>query len=758
MSRARTFRWIALVALLFSGVAPAGAHANDADNPDRPVIISVEGDVADARQTLVEAGVPADAVETIDGIDSLVVAAEEAEKALEILDEEVRQVEIDAEVRTITTTPNDPYHEYNWGMQASNVDDVWAQETGSDSVVIAIIDTGVTEVTDLEGRLTAGYDFVNDDADPVDDDGHGTQSAMVAAAAGNNDHGVAGACWNCRVMPVKVLGADGTGSYSDVAAGIVWAADQGADIINLSLGGPSPSVAMTSAVTYARSKGALVIAAAGNDGLNQVSYPGATPGVFGVAANTSSGQRYSWSNYSTVDADISAPGCLIAQDPLDDGWYWFCGTSAASPLVAGAAGLLLSHAPWSDAAALERALRVGAVHLPWVTRYTADGTLDAEASRLALTTVDTAPPTISLTGAPLGEYVKGTVSVSLSIGDDRGVRRVEAVSGTKVIASATMAAGSTRMGPTATLNINTQLISGTTLTLRAVDLAGNTAETSVNLTADNAPPALALNTPASRVLRGSETIAVTTTDAVSGIAATELWVGGTMRTTASSAPWVLAIDTTILTDGVHNFEVRAIDRAGNVTVRTRSYRVDNTAPGLEVTWPTSSWLRGRVEIPYSATDSASGVASVELLAGGVVIARSNPLSGKIYWNSFLTNGEAHLTIRVTDRAGNVTTASRLLQADNTLPSVTTALNWKVQGRVALTAVAADNVAVDSVNWWLVSATGVNTPALIGSGSGADWSVNWNSATVANGPARLRVDVRDAAGNLRSVQLRTTIAN
>jgi hypothetical protein len=141
-----------------------------------------------------------------------------------------------------------------------------------------------------------------------------------------------------------------------------------------------------------------------------------------------------------------------------------------------------------------------------------------------------------------------------------------------------------------------------------------------------------------------------------------------------------------------------------------------------------------------------------------VIARSNPLSGKIYWNSFLTNGEAHLTIRVTDRAGNVTTASRLLQADNTLPSVTTALNWKVQGRVALTAVAADNVAVDSVNWWLVSATGVNTPALIGSGSGADWSVNWNSATVANGPARLRVDVRDAAGNLRSVQLRTTIAN
>jgi hypothetical protein len=281
MPRARISKRVALVALLLSGVAPAGVDAtttlssDNSDNPGRSIIISVEGEVTDARQALFDAGVPEEAVDTIEGIDSLVVTAKEAEKALDILDEEIRQVEIDAEVRTMTTTPNDPYHEYNWGMKVSNVDAVWAEETGENSVVIAIVDTGVTEVTDLDGRLTAGYDFVNDDTDPIDDEGHGTQSAMVAAAAGNNDHGVAGACWNCRIMPVKVLGADGTGSYSDVAAGIVWAADQGADIINLSLGGPSPSVAMTSAVNYARSKGALVIAAAGNDGLNQVSYPGA---------------------------------------------------------------------------------------------------------------------------------------------------------------------------------------------------------------------------------------------------------------------------------------------------------------------------------------------------------------------------------------------------------------------------------------------------------------------------------------------------
>ena len=754
---------VILTSILVLGALPTAAAVDRPTFADQlmpagqPVLIHIDGDTGEARDTLLAAGVPADGITVIEGLDVLEVDAPQAEKALDVLDGAILRVEVDAKVRAMNTWPNDPYHWADWGMQTSNVDDLWAHETGESSVTIAVIDTGVTEVTDLQGRLTAGYDFVNDDAEPVDDEGHGTQSAMVAAAAGNNNHGAAGACWGCRIMPVKVLGADGSGSYGDVAAGIVWAADNGADIINLSLGGPSPSATLTAAVSYARDHGVLVIAAAGNDGLNQVSYPGATPGVLGVAANNSSGQRYSWSNYSTVDADISAPGCLITQNPLDSGWYWFCGTSAASPLVAGAAGLLLSHAPWSTAADIERALRIGANHLPWVSRYTVDGTLDAEASRLALTTVDTTPPAISVVNAPPGAYVKGAVTVTVSIADNRGVRRAEALSGTKVLASVSLPTGSTRLGPAATLTFDSHLLGSGPLTLRAVDLAGNTGETTVPMVADNNSPSLTLTTPASRVLRGSETLSVTTADPGSGIAATELWLGSTKLAASNSAPWVLVVDTTGIADGTHTFEVRSIDNVGNVTTRTRVYQVDNTTPTAGITWP-AGVLRGRVELPYTAQDAGSGVQSVELLSGGTVLARSNPASGKIYWNSYLTSGDATLTLRVTDRAGNRTENTGTLRADNTMPSVSTALPWRTQGTLTLTASATDNVAVESVTWWLQSATGIATPILLGSGAGADWSLSWNSTGVGNGAARLRVDVRDTAGNVRSVQLRTTIAN
>ena len=117
-----------------------------------------------------------------------------------------------------------------------------------------------------------------------------------------------------------------------------------------------------------------------------------------------------------------------------------------------------------------------------------------------------------------------------------------------------------------------------------------------------------------------------------------------------------------------------------------------------------------------------------------------------------------MTLRVTDRAGNRTENTGTLRADNTMPSVSTALPWRTQGTLTLTASATDNVAVESVTWWLQSATGIATPILLGSGAGADWSLSWNSTGVGNGAARLRVDVRDTAGNVRSVQLRTTIAN
>src|SRR5213082_75753 len=124
-----------------------------------------------------------------------------------------------------------------WSVRKTEAEPAWDLSTGSPQVVVAIIDTGIDAgQPDLRGKLVAGYDYVNNDQDAADDNGHGTAVAGIVAANSDNGIGVAGYCWVCRLMPVKVLGADGTGFASSLAEGVVWATDHGARVLNLSLG------------------------------------------------------------------------------------------------------------------------------------------------------------------------------------------------------------------------------------------------------------------------------------------------------------------------------------------------------------------------------------------------------------------------------------------------------------------------------------------------------------------------------------------
>ena len=154
---------------------------------------------------------------------------------------------------------------------------------------------------------------------------------------------------------MKVLGAGGSGSYSDIAEGIRYAADQGADIINLSLGGAADSQLLRDAVTYAAGKGALVLAAAGNDGSSALHYPAAIPAVLAVGGSTAGDARYPWSNYGSNWVDIAAPGCNPAQG-RNGVVGQFCGTSSATPFAAGVAALLASTTPAPTAATIRKAL------------------------------------------------------------------------------------------------------------------------------------------------------------------------------------------------------------------------------------------------------------------------------------------------------------------------------------------------------------------------------------------------------------------
>lgn len=237
------------------------------------------------------------------------------------------------------TIPNDPHWGLQYGLVNIRAPQGWDLTTGSAAVTVAIVDTGVDYGhPDLANKLVAGYDFVNSDADPQDDNGHGTHVAGIAAASSNNGTGIAGVSWEARIMPVKVLNSAASGTYANTAAGIVWAVDHGAQIINLSLGATNPSSVLEDAVSYAHSQGVVIIAAAGNGGDNFVSYPARYPNVIAVARMNST-NNWDGSNYGP-EIDLAAPGALIYSTVVG-GYDYKSGSSMSTGFVSGLAAILM---------------------------------------------------------------------------------------------------------------------------------------------------------------------------------------------------------------------------------------------------------------------------------------------------------------------------------------------------------------------------------------------------------------------------------
>ncbi|MBA3470754.1 MAG: S8 family serine peptidase [Herpetosiphonaceae bacterium] len=246
-------------------------------------------------------------------------------------------------IYTVNYTPNDTSLGSQWAWNRIQAPQAWDVTQGSASTVIAVVDTGIQlNHPDLDAKIVAGYDYVSNDTNASDGNGHGTHVAGSAAAETNNSTGGAGTCPNCKLMPVRVLDNNGSGTLANVASGINFAANNGAKVINLSLGGGG-STALQNAVDYAWGKGVFLACAAGNSNTSSTSsaYPGAYSNCFAVASTTSTDARSSFSNYGSW-VEVAAPGSSIYSTWINSGYNTINGTSMASPHVAGLAGLLAS--------------------------------------------------------------------------------------------------------------------------------------------------------------------------------------------------------------------------------------------------------------------------------------------------------------------------------------------------------------------------------------------------------------------------------
>lgn len=238
--------------------------------------------------------------------------------------------------------PNDTYYSSQWGPQDIFAPQAWNITLGSSNVIIAIVDTGIDYThSDLAANyIQGGYDFINNDNDPIDDNGHGTHVAGIAAAVTNNGVGVAGISQS-KIMAEKVLNDQGSGSYSAVASGITHAANNGAKVISMSLGGSFSSSTLLNAVNYAWSKGALIVAAAGNENSGKISYPAAYTNVIAVSA-LDPGDSFAYYSNHGKKVELAAPGTDVYSTYLGGGYAYLSGTSMATPFVSGSAALVLS--------------------------------------------------------------------------------------------------------------------------------------------------------------------------------------------------------------------------------------------------------------------------------------------------------------------------------------------------------------------------------------------------------------------------------
>jgi subtilisin family serine protease len=472
-----------------------------------------------------------------------------------------------------STTPNDYWYIGQWHLPKIQASEAWGITVGEENVVIAVVDGGIAAVPDLAQKLLQGINIIEGGTDTTGGSGHGTAVAGVSAAITNNSIGVASIAWLNKILPVKVYSATGSTTCSAITKGIVWAADHGAKVINMSFGGPSPCNGDKSAVDYAWGKGAVLVASAGNDSSTTPNYPAAYSNVMAVAATDPNDSLSSFSSYGSW-LSVAAPGNYIVTT-LSNGFYaGFSGTSAAAPVVSGIAGLVLSANPALSNSQVKSIIEKNADDLgaPGFDIYYGWGRVNAYKAVLAAIGTappppDTTPPTASIASPANGATISGSITVSVSASDNAGVTQVELYIDGVLFATDTTVPYSFAWDTTKT--------SDGIHTLQAVayDAAGNsTASYTVSVTVNNfvsdtIPPSVAISIPTNGSTLSKVTkIKVKTSDNVQvqqvGVYLDGSRIGSAICSASSCSPsfnW----NTSKISKGMHGLSADAYDATGN---------------------------------------------------------------------------------------------------------------------------------------------------------------------------------------------------
>lgn len=486
---------------------------------------------------------------------------------------QIEFAELDMLAELDATAVNDPQSPSEWHLSKIQTSTAWDYAKG-EGVTIAILDTGVDGThPDLVNQMIPGYNAVDGSSTTTDIFGHGTKVAGTAAATSNNAIGVASIAWNSKIMPVRVSNdsASGTAYTSDIARGLNWASDNGADVANISYN-MTGSASVTTAAQYMRNKGGVVVVSAGNNGVD----PGYTdnPAIISVSATDSNDAKASWSNYGAY-VDVAAPGVSIVTTTKGGGYGGVSGTSFSSPATAGVVALIISANPNLTPTGIEKILESSADKVAGVDfhPYYGYGRINASTAvqqALNTTAADTTAPTVNIFSPAGGSTVSSLVQVEVSASDNVSVNQVSLFANGKLIGSDTVAPYQFSWDSTSVAD------GSVVLTASATDAAGNEGSSAnISITVknqaaslaptDNAPPTVAISNPSNGAsVSGVVSIGVAANDDVA-IAKVALYIDNKLVSSTTAKSLTYNWNTKKVRAGSHTIQAIATDTANKTS-------------------------------------------------------------------------------------------------------------------------------------------------------------------------------------------------